>query len=54
MSSGRFKLFYKDRDVDFPCVGVHYQVVTGGLAILAEGQTDAHGETADFLSLIHI
>lgn len=51
MSSGRFKLFYKDREVDFPCVGVHYQVVTGGLAILAEGQTDAQGETADFNSL---
>lgn len=51
MSSGRFKLFYKDRNVDYPCVGVHYQVVTDGLAILAAGQTDAHGETADFNSL---
>jgi len=51
MSSGRFKLFYKDRDVDYPCVGVHYQVVTDGLAILAAGQTDAQGETADFNSL---
>jgi hypothetical protein len=28
MASGRFQLFYKDRDVDFPCIGVHYQVVT--------------------------
>lgn len=51
MSSGRFKLFYEDRNVDYPCVGVHYQVVTDGLAILAAGQTDAHGETADFNSL---
>jgi hypothetical protein len=51
MSTGQFKLFYKDRDLDCPCEGVHYQVVTDGLAVLASGQTDALGETAEFHSL---
>lgn len=51
MASGRFQLFYKDRDVDYPCVGVHYQVVTDGMAILASGQTNSQGETSEFNSL---
>lgn len=49
MATGKFRLFYRNGNADYPCVGVRYQVVASGDAIAAAGQTDAHGETQDFL-----
>jgi len=50
MASGKFRLFYKDGNVDHPCVGVHYQVTSPGSAIVASGTTDLQGETKGFVS----
>ncbi|GAB4563483.1 MAG: hypothetical protein Tsb007_31320 [Rhizobacter sp.] len=50
MATGKFRLFYKDGNVDHACAGVHYQVLSPGGAIAGSGKTDAHGETVEFNS----
>ena len=50
MATGKFRLHYKDGNVDHPCANVHYEVTSPGGAIVASGATDSQGETAVFAS----